>query len=118
MKESSHSSLPGLGADRKRLKPLATELRTLLLRFKRSVDAEIAAYPTPIPRCDAQFNHLYEERSRLASLLGQLDAALGCDDDEAIAGVIADFAIAPAARDDEAADRLRARIAREATLDR
>ena len=33
------------------------------------LDAEIRAYPTPIPRCDAQFNHLMEERERLRRLL-------------------------------------------------
>jgi hypothetical protein len=33
------------------------------------IDAEIRAYPTPIPRCDAQFNHLLEERDRIRALL-------------------------------------------------
>ena len=33
------------------------------------IDAEIRAYPTPIPRCDAQFNHLLEERERLRAFL-------------------------------------------------
>ena len=37
---------------------------------------EIRSYPTPIPRCDAQFNHLVEQRSRLSRLLTDLEAAL------------------------------------------
>jgi len=32
---------------------------------KLSVDREIAAYPTPIPACDAQFNYLLEQRAKL-----------------------------------------------------
>jgi hypothetical protein len=39
------------------------------------VHAEIRAYPTPIPRCDAQFNHLIESRERLLHELARLDAA-------------------------------------------
>ena len=38
------------------------------------IDAEIRAYPTPIPRCDAQFNHLLEERERLRALLEEAAA--------------------------------------------
>ena len=40
------------------------------------VHAEIRAYPTPIPRCDAQFNHLIETRERLFHELARLDAAV------------------------------------------
>jgi hypothetical protein len=39
---------------------------------KRSIDREIGDYPTPIPRCDAQFNHLLEQRTRLSRLLTRL----------------------------------------------
>lgn len=31
------------------------------------VAAEIAAYPTPISGCDAQFNHLLAERARIGA---------------------------------------------------
>ena len=40
---------------------------------KRLVE-EIRAYPTPIPRCDEQFNHLIERRERLAQELTRLEA--------------------------------------------
>jgi hypothetical protein len=51
--------------------------RAALEARRRQLDAEIRAYPTPIPRCDAQFNHLMEERERIVSELASLapDAA-------------------------------------------
>jgi glutamate/tyrosine decarboxylase-like PLP-dependent enzyme len=39
---------------------------------RKVLDAEIHAYPTPIPRCDAQFNHLMEERERIVKELEAL----------------------------------------------
>src|SRR3954463_9855364 len=53
-----------------------TRLRESLERQRDSLDAEIRAYPTPIPRCDAQFNHLYAERSRLTAQLQEIEEAL------------------------------------------
>ena len=44
---------------------------------KLSVDQEIGNYPTPIPRCDEQFNHLLELRTRLSQLLSRLSAPAG-----------------------------------------
>ena len=35
----------------------------------RRVHDEIRSYPAPIPACDAQFNHLLEERDALSSEL-------------------------------------------------
>ncbi|HXZ55278.1 MAG TPA: hypothetical protein VEH03_07465 [Burkholderiales bacterium] len=35
---------------------------------------EIRSYPTPIPRCDAQFNHLYEQQGRLLRDLDRIEA--------------------------------------------
>lgn len=46
----------------------------------KSVNAEIAAYPAPIPGCDAQFNHLLEERGGLARELTRLVEARGNGD--------------------------------------
>ena len=39
---------------------------------RHQLDAEIRGYPTPIPRCDAQFNHLMEERARVVERLEAL----------------------------------------------
>ena len=46
--------------------------RAELEEKRRRLDDEIRSYPTPIPRCDAQFNQLFEERDRLARLLEEL----------------------------------------------
>jgi hypothetical protein len=55
------------------LRELADDVRGFVERVRRSLDDEIGQYPTPIPRCDAQFNHVYEQRARLAREL-DLDA--------------------------------------------
>jgi glutamate/tyrosine decarboxylase-like PLP-dependent enzyme len=48
-------------------------LRRAPLEARRhALDEEIRAYPTPIPRCDAQFNHLFEERERVVKELEAL----------------------------------------------
>src|SRR5712691_6527543 len=56
------------------LKSLWKESRDDLRRSKRVIGEEIRSYPTPIPRCDAQFNHLYEQQARLARELDRIAA--------------------------------------------
>ena len=51
-----------------------TDRITQLEEEKRRLDAEIRAYPTPIPRCDAQFNALFERRDAISRELAQLKA--------------------------------------------
>jgi hypothetical protein len=46
--------------------------RSALEARRHALDEEIRSYPTPIPRCDAQFNHLFEERARIAKELDEL----------------------------------------------
>ena len=55
------------------LESLCLELRHFLGSVKKSVNEEIHAYPTPIPRCDAQFNFLYEQRARLGHILARVE---------------------------------------------
>jgi len=55
--------------------PQRVDRRRLLEEEKRRLDAEIRAYPTPIPRCDAQFNHLFERRKEIVRELERLDNA-------------------------------------------
>ncbi len=59
-----------------RLEALSLELKAWLDGARTTTAREIRSYPTPIPRCDAQFNHLVEQRDRLSRLLNDLDAAL------------------------------------------
>jgi hypothetical protein len=62
--------------DTDRLEGLSRELQRWLTGVRASLADEIRSYPTPIPRCDAQFNHLTEQRDRLSRLLNDLDTAL------------------------------------------
>lgn len=55
---------------------LCDELRRLLEVVARDLDAQIREYPTPIPRCDAQFNHVYDLRGSAVRELAQLREAL------------------------------------------
>ena len=49
------------------------EIRSYLEPQRAQVYAAIHSYPPPIPACDVQFNHLLEERSRLAQELSRLN---------------------------------------------
>ena len=94
------------------LSALCIEMRDLLGKAKKSVEDEIRAYPTPIPRCDAQFNHLYEQRSRLSRMLARANAVSTRGDGMSeLAGTLAEFTAS--ARFTEEADEqvLRERIA-------
>lgn len=57
--------------------PALRRIREHLLRVKAPIDRQIREYPTPIAGCDAQFNHLLDERRRLAHDLNRLDAIEG-----------------------------------------
>jgi len=82
-----------------------------LRREKDRVLDEIRAYPTPIPRCDAQFNHLIEKRERLFQDLARLDAAArsstGRGDD---AARIEEFIDSSSYLDDDAKLRLKSAL--------
>ena len=43
-----------------------SEIRNQLEQQRVRIQEEIANYPPPITACDAQFNHLLEQRSRIA----------------------------------------------------
>ena len=56
------------------LRTMWEDVKSEMVRRKRSIDEEIRTYPTPIPRCDAQFNHLYAQQARLARELDRMGA--------------------------------------------
>jgi len=60
--------------DSAKLESMREEIRLHLEDLRRALAAEILSYPTPIPRCDAQFNHLYEQQARLARDLDRIHA--------------------------------------------
>ena len=50
--------------------------KATLERERDGIFEEIRRYPTPIPACDLQFNHLLGERARVARALAQLETRL------------------------------------------
>ncbi len=63
--------------DSAKLESMRNEIRLHLEGVRRALAAEIRNYPTPIPRCDAQFNHLYGQQARLARDLDRFGAPAG-----------------------------------------
>jgi hypothetical protein len=59
--------------ERDRVTGLASEIAEHLRGVRDRLAAEIRTYPTPIPRCDAQFNHLYEQLGRLSRDLDAIE---------------------------------------------
>jgi len=47
--------------------------RSELESARQLLQIEISGYPAPISGCDAQFNHLLAERSRIAGALASLN---------------------------------------------
>src|SRR6266581_4953270 len=105
------SSTPG---GRELFQPIWKELREYLESRRRLMNEEIASYPTPIPRCDAQFNHLYEQRARLLRDLDRL-VALETNGVERLdyRELIEGFLGSPAYADDEAENAIRSRLKAE-----
>jgi hypothetical protein len=96
------------------LRSACIELRAYLDRIRRSIDEEIRSYPTPIPRCDAQFNYLYEQRSRLSQALERTNAALtGAPSPAHLADAITHFVSAAAYSDGAEEENLRRRLRSE-----
>ena len=60
--------------DSAKLESMRNNIELHLEDRRRALAAEIRDYPTPIPRCDAQFNHLYEQQARLARELDRIGA--------------------------------------------
>ena len=54
---------------------LAAEILDHMREVRQRLAEEIRSYPTPIPRCDAQFNHLYEHLGRLSRDLDAIEGA-------------------------------------------
>ena len=60
-------------AEKTDIAALTGEVAEHLRGLRRRLAEEIRTYPTPIPRCDAQFNHLYEQQGRLARELERIE---------------------------------------------
>ena len=84
---------------------LAAEILAHLSEVRERLADEIRSYPTPIPRCDAQFNHLYEQLGRLAR---DLEAIEGAKSERAAADM---FLATRPYTDDQSERDFRARVA-------
>jgi len=94
-----------------RLESVFAELRDFLVAAKKSVADEIRAYPTPIPRCDAQFNHLYEQRLRLSDALERASTlSLHDDDSHELMTFLAAFAASARFTEEASEQALRERV--------
>jgi len=100
----------GSMTDRIGLESLVHELRDFVLEAKHALDDEIRAYPTPIPRCDAQFNHLYEQRSRLSDVAARIKAICAEPDDRELVQFIDEFIASARLTDDALEPALRRRL--------
>ena len=98
-------------ADPDPLPALVAAMRDFALRAKRSLDDEIRSYPTPIPRCDAQFNHAYAQRARLAALLQRIGPDAAEVGASALLSAMAEFSALPSIGETGEEHALRARIA-------
>jgi len=111
MNDASTANEPGHTAEVDALEELLLEVRDHLRGIQRSVNDEIRDYPTPIPRCDAQFNHLFEQRARLQRAFERIDASAGRPASRAERiGLLEEFAASPAYIDAPAEGEIRARI--------
>jgi len=100
--------------DSDRLRALVASLRDFAVRAKGSLDDEIRSYPTPIPRCDAQFNHAYAQRAMLNGLLQRIATEPNDDHNpSAMLNAMAEFAASPAIGESAEESALRSRIADE-----
>ena len=85
------------------------EIRSTLERRQEAIYEAIRDYPPPIPACDAHYNHLLEERTRIAGELGRVRHALSRSDAPSTAELEA-FVEASAFLDDGARVRVLERL--------
>ena len=98
--------------DSAELASMWNEINLHLEDRRRALAAEIRDYPTPIPRCDAQFNHLYEQQSRLARELDRIGALAGKTRGDTIE-LIRQFVASATYTDDPAEQQLRVRLKKD-----
>jgi len=112
--KSSVTSRAEIAPDSAKLESMRNEIRLHLEDVRRALAEEIRSYPTPIPRCDAQFNHLYEQQARLARDLDRIGTHAGKNPKRADAIELITHFVASAPYTDDAAERaLRSRMKAE-----
>jgi hypothetical protein len=90
-----------------------TAFKNQLEKVKVRVNQEIGNYPSPIPACDAQFNYLLEERSKVFVALKRVDNLLTkCQTETIEIETIEELIEMSSQIDDGMAARLRAAFSR------
>ncbi len=90
---------------------LLTALKRRLLVDRDRINDAIGSYPAPIPACDAQFNHLLEERRRRSRALNLIDTLLNPSDSAPAVIQTAEALIAQLVSfDDVSANRVRSAV--------
>lgn len=111
MSQVEHETSPS-GIVIEGLASLVRDVHALLVDAKQRLDDEIRRYPTPIPRCDAQFNFLYEQRARLQEQInGIMGAMAAATDRESCVAVLDAFVGASPFTDLATESALRSRAA-------
>jgi hypothetical protein len=111
-------SAPEAGGDVS-LASLAAEIEAFLAARREALAAEIRDYPTPIPRCDAQFNFLYEQRGRIGAALNTIaEHCAGGRTPAACRRIVDDFLATPSFSALPEEKALRARASAPAADDR
>jgi len=102
------TSAPRTEAARDPVTAICREIRDHLERKRLRLAGDIVNYPTPIPACDADFNHMLAERARIEADLARLDAlSTRGPAREEFVGSIAEFAALSPDMDDAAKRRIK-----------
>ena len=109
---SSTSRTRTTARDSVKLASIWNEIVLHLEDRRRALAAEIRDYPTPIPRCDAQFNHLYEQQARLVRELDRIGAVAGKTRGDTIE-LIERFIVSAPYTDDDAEREFRSRMKKQ-----
>ena len=80
---------------------------------RAAIHAEITAYPTPIPACDADFNYLLEERAKILHEMDIASSAARTREDSGQAAVAIEQFIA---RSKHISEKTRHNLERELTV--
>ena len=89
------------------LQSMWNEIGNHLEGARRRVQDEITHYPSPIPACDADFNHLLEQRARIGEELNRMRAAAANNLSSADCALIEEFIRSSNYLDDAAKQEIR-----------
>jgi hypothetical protein len=97
-----------------RLEAIWDEIGSCLESRRMQIYEEIRNYPLPIPACDAQYNHLLEQRSGVSKELRRMvEASSSCLDSNEPVALIEEFLEQSSFIDETSANAIRARIRQE-----